>query len=84
MYYKSDQVCANKRYKKIFTRGQEKVIKVYNDYTRMISGAKSKSVQREWIKILTLKTMLQKLAIVLAQVKTGDISSSLLNKIRHM
>ena len=50
----------------------------------MISGANSKSVQREWIKILTLKPVLQKLAIVLAQVKAGDISASLLNKIRYM
>ena len=36
------------------------------------------------IKILTLKHMLQRLPIALAQVKPGNISGNLQNEVRHI
>ena len=54
----------------------------------MISEAKTKSKQNETkgkgIKILTSKQMLQRLSIVLAQVKAGNNSQNLLNEIRQI
>ena len=54
----------------------------------MMSKAKYKSKQNKTegtgLKILTPKQMLQRLPIVLAQVKAGNNSESLLNKIRQI
>ena len=50
----------------------EKVIKFYNDYTRMVSEAICKSIHGEGLKILTPKQILQRLPIALAQVKAGN------------
>ena len=60
------------------------VIKFYNDYTKMVSEAKYKSIRGEWLKVLTLKQMLQRLSIALAQVKAGNTSGNLLNEIRQI
>ena len=60
-------------------------IKFYDDYSLMMSEAKSKAKQSETkgngLKILTPKRMLQRLPIVLAQVKAGNNSQNLLNEI---
>ena len=54
----------------------------------MLSDANYKSKQNETeakgLKILTPKQMLQRLPIVLAQVKAGNNSESLLNEIRQI
>ena len=55
----------------------------YNDYTRMVSDAKYKSIYGERLKILTPKQMLQILPVAIAQVKAGNISENLLNEIRQ-
>ena len=43
-----------------------------------------KSTQGKGLKILTPKQMLQRLPIVLAQVKVGNTSENLLNEIRQI
>ena len=58
----------------------EEVSKFFRDYTEMLSDANYKSKQNETeakgLKILTPKQMLQRLPIVLAQVKAGNNSES--------
>ena len=56
--------------------GQEKVLYFYNDYTRVVSEAKYKSIDGGELKILTPKQMLQRLPIALAQVKVGNTSET--------
>ena len=48
----------------------------------MVSGAELKATKGTGLKTLTPKQMLQRLPIALAQVKAGNNSQSLLNKIR--
>ena len=69
---------------KKFYNWEEKVLNFYNDYTRMASDAKYKSIHRKGLKILTPKQMLQRLPIALAQVKAGNTSENLLNEIRQI
>ena len=68
-------------------KARNKVIKFYDDYSLMMSEAKSKAKQNETkgtgLKILT-KQMLQRLPIALAQVKAGNNSENLLNEIRQV
>ena len=64
-------------------------IKFYDDYSLMISEAKTKSKQNnatsgKGLKILTPKQMLQSLPIALAQVKSGNNSQNLLNEMRQI
>ena len=65
---------------------RNEAINIYNDYSLMMSEAKSKAKQNETkdtgLKILTLKWMLQRLPIALAQVKAVNNSENLLNEIR--
>ena len=68
-------------------KARNEVIKFFNDYISMVSEAKNKaknktSVKR--LKILTPKQLLQRLRIALAQVKTGNSSENLSNKIRQI
>ena len=49
-----------------------------------MSEAKVKVTKEKGIKILTPKQILQRLPIVLAQVKAGNNSESLLNEIRQI
>ena len=49
-----------------------------------MSEAKTRATKGTGLKILTPKQMLQRLPIALAQVKTGNISESLLNEIRQI
>ena len=63
---------------------QEAVIKLFNDYSLIISEAKYKAKYGEFLKILTLKQMLHTLPIALAQVKAGSTSENVLNEIRQI
>ena len=69
-------------------KARNEAIKFYDDYSLMISEAKSKAKQNETkgtgIKILTPKQMVQRLPIALAQVKAGNNSHNLLNEIRQI
>ena len=50
----------------------------------MVSEAKYKSIDGVVFKIFTLKQILQRLPIPLAQVKAGNTSPNLLNEIRKI
>ena len=67
-------------------KARNEAIKFYDDYSLMISEAKTKAraTKGTGIKILTPKQMLQRLSIALAQVKAGNNSESLLNEIRQI
>ena len=65
-------------------KARNKAIKFYDDYSLMMSKAKTKVTKGTWLKILTPKQMLQRLLIALAQEKAGNNSESLLNKIRQI
>ena len=65
-------------------KARSEAIKFYDDYSLMISEAKTKVTKGTGLKILTPKQMLQRLPIALAQVKAGNNSESLLNEIRQI
>ena len=69
---------------KTLYKSREEVIKLFDDYSRIISEAKYKTKYGEGLKILTPKQTLQRLPIALAQVKTCDTSEHLLNEIRQI
>ena len=63
---------------KTLYQSQKKVIKLFDDYSLIISKVKYKIKHREGLKILTPKQTLQRLPIALAQVKAGNTSENLL------
>ena len=70
-------------------KARNEAIKFYDDYSLMMSEAKTKSKQNNTtkgtgLKILTPKQMLQRLPIALAQVKAGNNSENLLNEIQQI
>ena len=69
-------------------KAKNETIKFYDDYSLMMSEAKSKAKKDETkgkgLKILTPKQMLQRLPIALAQVKAGNNSENLLKEIRQI
>ena len=71
-----------------FYISRQEVITFFRDFTEMLSDANYKARQNETkgkgLKILTLKQMLQRLPIALAQVKAGNNSDNLLNEIRRI
>ena len=69
----------------VLYKARNETIKFYDDYSLMVSEAKSKARATKGTgpKILTPKQMLQILPIALAQVKAGNNSVSLLNEIRQ-
>ena len=69
---------------KMLSNGRGKVLNFYNDYAKMVSHAKYKSIHGEEFKISTLKQMLQGQPIALAQAKAGNTSENLLNEIRQI
>ena len=83
-YKSEDQISAMKNLTKLY-KGWGKVVKFYNDYTRMIQEwyleAEYKSIQGEELKILTPIQMLQRLPIVHGQVKAGNTSENLIYEI---
>ena len=68
-----------------FDKYWEKVFNFLRDYTKMFCDgsyeAKGDETEGTWLKTLTLKQILQRLLIALAQVKTGNNSKNLLNEI---
>ena len=64
-------------------RARNEVIKFYDNYSSMMSQAKTKArvTKGTGLKILTPKKMLQRLPIALACVKVGNNSESVLNEI---
>ena len=50
----------------------------------MVSEAKYKSIHGEGLKILTPKQILQRLPVALSQMKVGNTSENVLNKIRKI
>ena len=71
---------------KLLYESREAVTTLLNDYSSIV--AKYKKIHGEGrpsrLKILTPKQMHQRLPIALAQVKAGNTSENLLNKIRQM
>ena len=76
-------------------KARKEAIKFFDDYSLMVSEAKTKAKNKTEgtgfsdhrqsnLKILTPKQMLQRLPIVLAQVKAGNTSENLLNEIRQI
>ena len=68
----------------ILYKARNEAIKFHNDYSLMMSEAKAKANKGSRLKMLTLKQMLQRLPVALAQVKAGNNSESLLNEIRQI
>ena len=71
-----------------FYNSREEVINFFRDYIEMLSDAnydaRKNETKGKGLKILTLKQMIQRLPIVLAQLKAGNNSESLLNEIRQI
>ena len=67
---------------KFLYKPREAVIKLFNDYSSIVSEVKYKSIHGEGLKILTPKQILQRLSIALTQVRAGNTSENLLNEIR--
>ena len=65
-------------------KARNNVINFYDDYSLMVSEAKHKVTKGLGLKIWTLKQMLRRLPLALAQVKAGNNSQSLLNEIRQI
>ena len=63
---------------------RSETIKFYDGYSSMMSKAKYIATTEKGLKILTLKQMLQRLPIALAEVKAGNNSKSLLNETRQI
>ena len=63
---------------------QEKVSKLFDDYSSMATEVNYKIIDREELKTLTPKKMLQRLPITLTQIKAGNTSKNLLNKTRQI
>ena len=57
---------------------------MFGGYSRILCKAKYRTKNRECLKILYHKNMLQRLPIALAQVKAGNTSENLLNEIRQI
>ena len=66
---------------KLLYKSREAVIKLFNDYSSIISEAKYRTKHGEGLKISIPKQMLQRLPIAVAKVKTDNTSENLLNEI---
>ena len=69
---------------KMLYKARNKAIKFLDDYSSMVSEAKTKATKGAGLRILTPKQILQRLQIALAQLKAGSNSESLLNEIRQI
>ena len=63
---------------------QQVVIELFNNYSSIVSEANQKVKHGEGLKILGPQQILQRLLIVLAQVKPNNTSENLLNEIRQI
>ena len=66
----------------MFYKAREKVIKLCDDYTTVVSKAKYEAKHGKRLKTLTPKEMLQRLPIARAQVKAFNTSENLPHEIR--
>ena len=86
--HKSDKQLYTITNVKNFYDSRQKIIDLFNSYSKIRSEAIYKSNQNETkgkgLKILTPKQMLQRLPIAFAQVKTGTNSENLLNEIMQI
>ena len=57
---------------------------MFNDYSKITSETKYRSIYGEELNILTPKKMLQRLPIAFARVKVGNTSKNALNEIRKI
>ena len=60
------------------------MIKVLNDYSKIVSEANYKAIYEEGLKILIPEQMLERLPIAIVQLKAGNTSENLLNEIRKI
>ena len=65
-------------------KARNSAIELFDDYSSIVSKAKLKATKGTRLKLLTLKQMLQRLPIALAQVKAGNNSERFLNEVRQM
>ena len=65
-------------------KARNEAVRFYDGYSSMMSEAKTKATKGTGLEILTLKQMLQRSPIALAQIKAGNNSESLLNEIRQI
>ena len=72
------------KYVKTLYESQEKVMKLFDDYSKIVLEATYKTKYGEELKILTPKQILQRLLVALAKVKAGSISEILFNEIRQI
>ena len=77
------QKCAIKKIKTLYEL-REKVIKLFDDYSRIVSEATCKTKYGKELKILTPKQMLQRLLTALAQLKVGNTFENALSEIRQV
>ena len=59
---------------KMLCNAREKVTNLFNDYFTIVPDSEHASVHEEELKILSPKQMIQRLPMVLAQVKAGNLS----------
>ena len=64
--------------------GLEKVVKLYDDYSLIVSKVRYKSIHEEGLKLLTPKQMLERLWIALTQVRAGNTPEDFPNEIRQI
>ena len=66
--------------------GREKILDAFESkiFLTKFTGASILNLDHSRLKLLTLKQMLQRLPIVLAQVKAGNNSENLLNEVRQI
>ena len=69
---------------KLLYKSRQAVIKLFNEYTSVASEANYKTKYGEALKLLTPKKTLQRIPIVLAQVKAGNTSKKIINEIRQI
>ena len=65
-------------------KARNSAIELFDDYSSIVSKAKLKATKGTRLKLLTLKQMLQRLPIALAQVNAGNNSENLLNENRQI
>ena len=65
-------------------KARKNIINNFNGYSSVVSEAKLEATKGTGLKIITPKQMFQKLPIALAQVKAGNNTENLLNKIRQI
>ena len=69
--YKSEEEKSGQENIRLFQESREAAIKLFNDYSSIVSVARYTSINEEGLKVLTSKQMFQRLSIALAQVRAS-------------